>query len=156
MGRACRIGGLLAAICLATPAGAQTISGLARVNDDASITIRQHRIHLWGITIPQTGEDCRGFERPLRCAPRAALALDFKIQGFVHCEPRATRRDGAVEAVCHAQRTSFEPGVDLAAYLLNHGWAVAAPAAPAEYQALERIARETGRGLWGVPGLVRP
>jgi endonuclease YncB( thermonuclease family) len=46
-------------------------------------------------------------------------------------------------------RTSFEEGEDLAAYLIRHGWALARPGAPFEYHALERIAREQSAGVWG-------
>jgi endonuclease YncB( thermonuclease family) len=36
----------------------------------------------------------------------------------------------------------------LGAYLLRRGLALALPGSPFEYQALERIARSQGRGVW--------
>lgn len=132
------------------------VSGSAFVQDDGSLRIRNQTIHLWGIYIPETLEDCMSFQRPPQCGPRAALALEFRIQGFVHCEERAHRRGRVLEAVCYADRDRFDEGTDLAAYLLSQGWALAQPGAPVEYHLLERIARETGLGVWGLPGVVRP
>jgi len=146
---------LAAVLCGAAGAAAQT-SGLAIVQNDGSLRIKGRTVHLWGIHVPATYDDCRTSERPPKCGSRAALALEFEIDGFVHCEEKHRRADGSVEAVCHADRTHFDEGTDLAAYLLARGWAVARPDAPIEYQTLERIARETGLGVWGLPRVVEP
>ncbi len=121
------------------------VTSYAFVNDDGSLRIRGRTYRLYGIHIPSTGQSCRSFERPVQCGTRAALALDFKIQGFVRCEPRDTNSDGTISAYCTTD------GVDLAAYLLEQGWALALPDAPFEYQALEKIARHRGLGVWGFP-----
>ena len=84
-----------------------------------------------------------------RCVARAALALDFKIQGFVRCFVQEKNRDRSVNAVCYLGRSTFSDGLDLATYLIEHGWALALPDAPFEYQAAERIARHNNRGVWG-------
>ena len=115
----------------------------AHVNDDATIVVRGTTIRLAYIHIPKTGRTCRSNLRPVRCASRAALALDFKIQGFVRCEERARLTDRSISAFCTLE------GEDLAASLIERGWAVAGPGAPFEYTVLERIARENGRGVWG-------
>jgi endonuclease YncB( thermonuclease family) len=106
-------------------------------------------IRLYGIYIPPTEITCRSFLQPRRCAPRASLALDFKIQGFVYCEEKSVNEDSSINAVCYADYTSVSKGEDLAAYLLEQGWAVALPDAPFEYHVLERIARNRGSGIWG-------
>lgn len=122
------------------------MSSYAFVNDDRSLRISGRTYRLYGIHIPPTGRSCREDERPVKCGSRAALALDFKISGdFVRCEPRERRDDGTISAVCTAS------GVDLAAYLLERGWALALPDAPFEYHALEKIARHRGVGVWGFP-----
>jgi hypothetical protein len=87
--------------------------------------------------------------RAVRCDSRAVLALDFKVAGFLHCFPQSENRDGSLNAVCYVNRTSFDPGEDLAAYLLERGWALALPGAPFEYQALEKIALSRQVGVWG-------
>lgn len=141
--------GLLATI---PPAAAREFSGLAFVNDDATLSIRQRRVALWGIHVPQTAEDCQSFVRPLECGQRAVLALKLKAEGFVHCEAHGKQADGATLATCRVDADGYAQGLDLAAHLLEYGWAVALPDAPFEYHVLERIARQTGRGMWGVPG----
>lgn len=129
---------------LAGPSFAQ-VSSYAFVNDDGSLRIKGRTYRLHGVYIPPTAQSCRTFERPVPCGSRAALALDFKIQGFVRCEGRERNDDGTVSAYCTTD------GEDLAAYLLERGWALARPDAPFEYQALEKIARHRGLGVWGFP-----
>lgn len=131
-------------------------SGSAFVGDDGVMRIAHRDVHLWGIVIPPTREQCLDYIRPPDCGPRATLALKESINGFVGCRVVDRNVDGSVSAQCFTGYSSFDAGVDLAAYLLNRGWALAAPDASPEYQALERIARHTGLGLWGSPRAVLP
>lgn len=130
---------------LALIAAAADISSYAIVQDNGMLRVQGRTIRLFGIHIPETDEACRFNVRPVQCAPRAALALEFKIQGFVRCTPIERNRDGTLTAQCRTD------GEDLSAYLLERGWALALPDAPFEYQALERIARSRGIGVWGFP-----
>lgn len=134
---------LVLLILAGAPPAAADLFSYAFVRPDASLKIRGKIVRLYGIHIPPTGRTCRTFLRPAICAPRAALALDFKIQGFVRCKEVTRGRDRAIVAVCTAG------GEDLAAYLLSEGWALALPGAPFAYEALERIARTRHRGIWG-------
>jgi hypothetical protein len=139
---------LLAAIVPVTPApsGASEIRSFAFVEPDGSMRMAGNVIRLHGIYIPPTGESCHMFERPPRCGPRAALALEFKVSGvFVHCQPLMRHPDDSIVAICTAD------GDDLGAWMLERGWAVATPNAPFEYTTLERIARANGIGVWGIP-----
>lgn len=139
---------------LAVPAVAREFSGLAFVNDDATLSIRNRRVALWGIHIPRTSEDCQVFTRPVQCGAQASLALKFRAEGFVHCTSHGKRDDGVTEATCRVDADGYEQGLDLAAHLIEYGWAVALPDAPFEYHVLERISRQTGRGVWGIPGVI--
>lgn len=136
---------ILGAFFLAATAGAADISSYAFVEPDGTMRVDGRTIHLYGIHIPETPETCRMNEHPVRCSSRAALALEFKISGFVHCEPIERYDDGTIAARCRAD------GEDLSAYLLRRGWALALPDAPFEYVALERIARQRNVGVWGIP-----
>jgi endonuclease YncB( thermonuclease family) len=138
-----RIAAASALLWVATALG-QSFTGLASVRNDGTLVVDGRAIRLYGIYIPPTEESCRTFERPPKCAPRAVLALDFKIAGFVRCEPMARNEDGTLSALCRSE------GTDLSAYLLERGWALALPDAPFEYVALERIARSRGFGVWGL------
>ncbi|BAU47967.1 nuclease [Sulfurifustis variabilis] len=126
-------------------AQAAELSGNAFVNDDATLRIEGRTMRLYGIHIPNTGQDCATYQVPIRCASRAALALEFRIQDFVRCTPLERNADGTYSARCESG------GYDLAAYLVERGWALALPDAPFEYVALERIARSRGVGVWGFP-----
>ena len=140
---------------------AADVVGSAVVLDDGSLRIRNTIVRLYGIYIPATGRSCAFFLRPVPCADRAALALETRIQGFVHCSAVSRNLDGSVNAICFIRRKFYTLGEDLAAYLLSRGFALALPGAPFEYLALERIAQTRQLGIWGfqvdtiVPGNAR-
>lgn len=128
------------------PIPAADLSSYAFVNDDGSLRIRGQTVWLDGIIIPPTDRACQSNVRPIRCAPQAALALNFKVgPNFVHCTIRDRRPNRDIIARCTVDDE------DLAAWLIQRGWAAAAPDAPPEYVVLEKIARQRGFGVWGVP-----
>ena len=133
-----------------TPAHGWEISSYAFVNEDGTLNIKRKTIHLYGIHIPDTGKHCDTIFRPVVCGSRAALALEFKIQGFVRCEIIDRNDDGSLVGQCRVNASSFDDGTDLSAYLLERGWAVALPDAPVKYQVLEKIAYRRGVGVWGL------
>lgn len=141
-------GWLLATLLWAGPVfGSATLESYAKVRPDASLLVGSRVVRLYGIYVPPMGRTCRANLRPARCASHAVLALDFKIRGFVRCKPVYRNRDRSVTALCRNR------GVDLGAYLIERGWAVARPDGPFEYQVLERIARERSMGVWGLTGV---
>jgi endonuclease YncB( thermonuclease family) len=143
---------LLASLLLfCTHSAAREISSSARVNDDGTLRISGKTVHLYGIHIPKTGRTCSKNKIPPFCASRAAIALDFKISGFVRCEVINRNSDGSIVGWCRVKASSFSEGEDLSAYLLEYGWAVALPDASIEYQTLEKIARSRQIGVWGIP-----
>lgn len=60
-------------------------TGYALVQKDGSLKMSRAVIRLYGIYIPFIETTCRSFLQPRRCAPRAALAMSLRIQGFIHC-----------------------------------------------------------------------
>jgi len=142
----------LAATMLISPVAviaASEFSSYATVDDDGLLRVGSRKVQLYGVYIPPTGNHCQTNISPPVCGSRASLALDFKIQGFVHCEQKHINRDRSITAVCYVNRTGFSEGDDLAAYLIQQGWALALPYAPYEYHALEKIARVQAAGVWG-------
>lgn len=129
---------------------AETLASYAFVNDDGTLRIKKKTIHLYGIHIPKTSNNCRTNQNPPVCGQRAALALEFKIKNFVSCEITSENPNGSLTGLCHVNYSKFDEGEDLSAYLLERGWAVALPDAPIEYQTLEKIARSRGWGVWGI------
>jgi endonuclease YncB( thermonuclease family) len=144
-----------AAILLALPAMTEAVEaadliGPARVRVDASLMIHGRTVQLAGIYVPPTTRFCQTFLSPARCNSRAALALDFHIgTRMVRCDVLGRSRDGGLVAVCWIAGRYMRERVDLGAWLISRGWALALPDAPFEYVALERIARSQGRGVWG-------
>jgi len=141
---------LLAA--LAWPAASQASAELvsyAKVRQDATLRVGSRVVRLFGIYVPPTGRTCRAHLRPVKCGSNAVLALDFKIRGFVHCQQVRKHKDRSVTARC------LNKGVDLSAYLIERGWAVALPKGPFQYQVLEKIARSRQMGIWGMHGIAR-
>jgi endonuclease YncB( thermonuclease family) len=126
------------------------IVGRPFVQDDCTIEINNHVVHLYGIYIPPSAREDRCWN--LRRGPcTARAALDFRVQGFVHCYPQGKYDDGSLSAVCYVNQTTFHQGIDLAAYLLKSGYALATDDAPLEYRAYERKAQSLGLGVWGFP-----
>lgn len=121
----------------------------AVVREDASLLVRGQVVRLFGVFVPQVGILCGRTLRPAKCGSRAAVALDFKIQGFVFCRPVIANRDGSISAFCEVNSSRFAAGEDLGAYLIAEGLALASPEAPFAYHALEKIARANAIGVWG-------
>lgn len=148
--RLCVIGLALASLlALSVPAVADIVS-YAIVQPDASLKVQGKTIRLFGIHIPRTERGCLTIIRPIRCGSRAVQALELKVEGFVRCQPQV-RYDGSLGAFCsvRGEGSILAPPVDLGAWLIEQGWAVALPDAPFEYHTLERIARTRGHGIWG-------
>lgn len=126
------------------------MDGLAIVRDDGTLSIGGTVVRLFGIYLPQLERSCRTSIRPPVCAPKAVLVLENKVRGFVRCEIVRRGADGVLEGICGQRgRDSFAPREDLAAFLVQEGFALAAPEAPPEYRALERLAESRELGLWG-------
>lgn len=133
---------------------AQELHSYAIVEDDGSLLIQGRRVHLFGIHMVDNADSsaqCQNNVRSESCVTRAVFALDSKVQGFLRCYTQTENEDKSLNSICYVGRSSFEAGEDLGAYLIKEGWALALPAAPAEYHALERIARHHKRGVWGFP-----
>lgn len=136
---------------MTAPSLAYEISSSAIVNDDGSLRIKGKNVQLYGIHIPKTDRTCTNYRRPPVCSSRAALALDFKIDGFVRCEIVGQSDNGNLIGQCRVGSSKFNEGEDLSEYLLEKGWAAALPDAPFEYQTLEKIAQSRQFGVWGIP-----
>jgi endonuclease YncB( thermonuclease family) len=131
-------------------AGASEIESYAIVQDDGSLRVRGKTIRLFGVYMPSTARGCRSDFNPPLCGNRSVRALKTRIRGFVRCYPQAQLSDGSLSAVCYVDGdSSTEPPIDLGAWLIEQGMAVAGPGAPFEYQTLERIAAVNRRGVWG-------
>lgn len=126
-------------------AAAEKISSYALVNPDATLQVSGRVIQLFGIYVPPLQPPCR--HRPDGCRTLAASALAFRIGSeFVWCRVIRRNVDRTVSASC-----ALREGLDLGAYLIEHGFAFATAEAPPEYAILERVASNRAAGLWATP-----
>ena len=123
-----------------------TITGRASVIDGDTITIHGTHIHLFGIDAPESRQSCNVGNQRWRCGHFAALALDDQIaRRPVTCDPKDRDRYNRVVAVCHVG------GVDLNAWMVSEGWAVAYRHYSTAYVPEEERARIAHRQIWRGP-----
>jgi endonuclease YncB( thermonuclease family) len=141
---------LLLGMTVAQGAAAADIVSYAIVQDDATLRVRGKTIRLHGIYVVDNRSFCDSTFRPVRCQTRASVALASRIQGFVRCVPQVKYDDHSLGAFCSVNGTGTPPRqIDLGAYLIEQGWAVALPQAPFAYHTLQEIAKVNRRGVWG-------
>jgi endonuclease YncB( thermonuclease family) len=130
--------------CCFSAAAAETIKGRASVTDGDTVEIAGKKIRLHGIDAPENGQTCkdqRGTE--YRCGQRAAFALADKIgSGPVSCEVRDIDRYKRFVAVCS------QKGIDLNAWMVEQGHAIAYRQYSKDYVPQEEEARAAKRGIW--------
>lgn len=137
---------LMAQILIPSAVWSYDVTSYATVQENGALKVRGRIIYLYGIYIPPTERVCRTYVSPVKCGPRAIMALEYEIGAhFVHCEEVQRFSDGSMTALCTVD------GTDLSAWMLQNGWAVALPDAPFQYQTFEKIARTRGLGIWGIP-----
>jgi endonuclease YncB( thermonuclease family) len=135
---------LLTILLSATPATANELNGVASVIDGDTVEIRGTRIRSHGINAPESRQLCtRPSGQSWRCGQQAALALSDRIgRRCVICVARDTDRYGRTIAVCS------QDGIDLNAWMVAEGWAVAYRQYSRDYVSADTEARSAGRNIW--------
>lgn len=134
----------LAILLSGRPATANELNGVASVIDGDTVEIRGTRIRLHGIDAPESRQLCtRPSGQSWRCGQQAALALSDRIgRRSVSCVARDTDRYGRIIAVCS------QDGIDLNAWMVAEGWAVAYRRYSLDYASAETEAQSAGRNIW--------
>ncbi|WP_245323532.1 thermonuclease family protein [Bradyrhizobium stylosanthis] len=130
---------------IASFALASDLTGRASVIDGDTLEIHGTRIRLWGIDAPEHDQLCRGDDSLLyRCGAKAANELDRFIGArTVSCSAVDTDRYGRTVATC------LVGGVDLAKWLVAHGYALDWPLySKGKYGREQKEAESAERGMW--------
>lgn len=133
---------LIVVFCCGT-ASAEII-GRASVIDGDTIEIRGERIRLFGIDAPESRQTCYKSDMdPWRCGTEAANVLDrYLINQTVRCVQLDTDQYQRVVAKC------YRGDVDLGAWLVRQGLAVAFRRYSDDYVQHEAFAKAKKRGMW--------
>jgi endonuclease YncB( thermonuclease family) len=120
------------------------IVGRASVLDGDTIEIHGERIRIHGIDAPERGQRCNDVSgASYRCGQRAALVLNNLLgSGTVRCVVSGMDRYGRALATCR------KGSVDLGAYLVERGWAVAYRKYSLDYVSAESQAKAARKGVW--------
>ncbi len=129
---------------LGSQARGADIRGRARVVDGDTIEINHRSIGLFGIEAPLPAQTCFAPDgRRYACGQAARQVLD-RLVGIheIACSPRGSPNRLRLLAVCRVG------DIDLAAAMVERGWALARWRDSLDYVDLENSAREARRGIW--------
>ncbi len=134
----------LAAIIVSNQLPAFESSGTARVIDGDTIEVAGVRNRLHGIDAPEKNQTCLTRDGvKWACGKEAGKALVRKIANHsVICKGKKRGIYHRIISVCYAG------GVNLNAWMVRHGWAVAYRRYSHDYVALEVAAGAARLGLW--------
>ena len=121
----------------------ERVNGRADIIDGDSFKIGDAEIRLFGADAPEGRQQCTRNGNPWRCGDDAASELRrLTIGRDVVCMPRDKDNYGRIVATCRAGN------VDLAAAMVNAGFAVAYRRYSNDYVDEESAARSAKRGVW--------
>lgn len=155
----CRLA-LAALLLLATPALAQVaprsvpIIGPARVVDGDSIVVAGQMVRLEGLDAPEWDQVCHRGEPPrrYRCGLEATEALrDLIADRPVTCRGAVQPNGGVTDRYGRLLGFCSVGGVEINAWLVENGHALAFFRYSDRYIAHETVARDARRGVWAGP-----
>ena len=148
----------LAALILASPAGAQDIIGTATVIDGDTLRIGATTIRLYGIDAPEKRQTCRSADGTIwQCGLAAwtrleALTLDHKIACHRTTDdsdqPIPDDRYGRMIAICGVVAFGRISRPSLNARLVEEGLAIAYRRYSDMFESEEFLARRERLGIW--------
>jgi endonuclease YncB( thermonuclease family) len=121
----------------------ETLNGIPKVTDGDTIRIGNTRIRFHGIDAPEAKQTCTAGDKKWRCGWEATNALANIIgKHWVTCTKRDVDRYRRFVAVCRAGP------IDLNAWMVSNGWAVAYRKYSMDYVRDEADAKAGRKGMW--------
>lgn len=128
---------------IVSPVSAQDFAGSGRAVDGDSLFVDGREVRLYGIDAPEYRQSCRVGWNNWSCGVDAASALRTLVDTRqLTCTPRDRDVYGRTVATCRIG------DMDLAAAMLEKGFAIALDNAPAGYVAIAERSRSTKIGIW--------
>ncbi|MDQ0509940.1 thermonuclease family protein [Ancylobacter amanitiformis] len=119
------------------------LTGAVRVADGDSLEVAGERVRLGGIDAPELHQSCGPAGKGWACGEKAKAALVALVRDAdIRCRPVDEDRYARAVSVCEVD------GQDIAARLVEQGWAVATGLS---YRREQSAARTAGRGIWSGP-----
>lgn len=118
------------------------LSGIATVVDGDTIAIGGARVQLYGIDAPEPDQTCEKGGKRYRCGEVATEALRAQLTGPVRCVTAEGSGPDRVVAKCTVGY------LELNAWMVTRGYAVADSPNSKDYVAKEAKARRALRGVW--------
>ena len=107
------------------------------------VWMRKQRIRMYGIDAPESNQTCLFQGKEWRCGWEATNALSNIVgKHWVTCTKIDVDRYKRVIAVCRVGP------INLNAWMVKNGWAVAYRKYSSDYVADEEFSRSLGKGLW--------
>lgn len=137
-------------LCLALPAGAQTLRGPVRVVDGDTLEVAGEKVRLHGVDAPELAQTClRAGGAVWHCGWAAALRLEEMIGGRpVLCEGGERDRYRRVIARCFVTGRDVGVRLDLGGALVVRGLATAYRRYSLDYASAEATAKAARAGMW--------
>jgi endonuclease YncB( thermonuclease family) len=121
----------------------EVLVGIPKITDGDTIRIGNIRIRLHGIDAPEFKQTCTSRDKEWRCGWEATNALANIVgKHWVTCSKRDVDRYRRVVAVCRAGP------IDLNAWMVRNGWAVAYRKYSMDYVRDELYAKAAKKGIW--------
>ena len=126
-------------------APAAGLSGVPRIIDADTLEVAGQKVRLQGIDAPESAQTCRlPGGRRWRCGQHATEALRTRLgPGAVRCTIESRDRYGRALGTCYTTG-----GVNVNAWLVRHGHALAYRRYSTQYVPQEDQARTGGMGIW--------
>jgi endonuclease YncB( thermonuclease family) len=142
---------LSSSVCAANDKKAEsqnTYIGVPVVMDSGTMMIQGQNVALWGIKTLAPDQQCWQDSLSWYCGEQATYALKHFVAGrSIRCLAKPTAPDEGIRVQCFRKKGDKE--VDIASFLVAHGWALDDPANSNEHYAMEQDdARDDKKGVW--------